>query len=97
MNKEDVVYWENDFSEEIFFIKHGLVKIYAKNNFPFASYGEGEHFGDTDVLNKSTRDGKAVAQSDCTFFSLHKDMLYNLFDQFPDMKREIEETTEKKR
>jgi CRP-like cAMP-binding protein len=60
-DKDDVIYWEGDFSEEIYFIKTGKVKLYAKNGFPFYSYKEGQHFGDSDVINKETRDGKAVA------------------------------------
>lgn len=41
VDKEDVIYWEGDFAEEIYFIKSGKVKLYAKNGFPFASYKEG--------------------------------------------------------
>lgn len=40
-DKDDVIYWEGDFSEEIYFIKTGKVKLYAKNGFPFYSYKEG--------------------------------------------------------
>lgn len=43
---DDVIYWEGDFSEEIYFIKNGKVKIYAKNSFCFAQYKEGQTFGD---------------------------------------------------
>jgi CRP-like cAMP-binding protein len=38
VDKDDVIYWEGDFSEEIYFIKLGKVKLYAKNGFPFALY-----------------------------------------------------------
>jgi CRP-like cAMP-binding protein len=41
VDKDDVIYLEGDFSEEIYFIKVGKVKIYAENGFPFASYKEG--------------------------------------------------------
>jgi len=61
VDKDDIIYWEGDFSEEIYFIKAGKVKLYAKSGFPFASYDEGKHFGDSDVIFKETRDGKAVA------------------------------------
>ena len=73
VDKDDVIYCEGDFAEEIYFIKTGKVKLYAKNGFSFISYKEGQHFGDTDVIYRETRDGKAVAQTDCLFYSLHKD------------------------
>lgn len=46
VDKEDVVYWEGDFAEEIYFIKSGKIKLYVENGFPFASYKDGQHFGD---------------------------------------------------
>jgi CRP-like cAMP-binding protein len=50
VDKDDVIYCEGDFAEEIYFIKSGKIKLYAKNGFPFASYKEGQHFGDPEVL-----------------------------------------------
>ena len=61
VDKDDVIYWEGDFSEEIYFIKQGEVKIYAKNGFSFLEYKDGKHFGDPEVIFKEPRDGKAVA------------------------------------
>ena len=61
VDKDDVIYWEGDFSEEIYFIKSGKVKLYGKNSFPFHTYKDGEHFGDPEVIFKEPRDGKAVA------------------------------------
>lgn len=80
VDKDDIIYWEGDFSEEIYFIKTGKVKLYAKNGFPFAQYKEGQHFGDSDVIFKETRDGKAVAQTDCMLYSLHKDYIEQLYE-----------------
>mgnify|MGYP000683143663 CR=1 FL=1 len=75
VDKDDVIYLEGYFSEEIYYIKVGKVKIYAENGFPFASYKEGQQFGETNVIFKEVRDGKAVAQTDCLLFTLHKDNL----------------------
>jgi len=94
--KDDVIYREHDFSEDIYFIKAGRVKLYSKN-LPFASYKEGEHFGDNDVIHKENRDGKAVAQTDCTFYSLHKDHLEKILDQFPEQRAIFEEEAARKK
>lgn len=40
------MYWEGDFAEEIYFIKTGKIRLYAENGFPFATYSDGQHFGD---------------------------------------------------
>ena len=80
VDKYDVSYWEGDFSEEIYFIKSGKVKLYAKNGFSFLQYKDGQHFGDPEVIFKEPRDGKAVAYTDCLFYSLSKDDLDKLLD-----------------
>jgi len=43
------------------------------------------------VLFKETRDGRAVAQTDCLFYGLHKDDLEKLIEQHDDMKKIIYE------
>ena len=58
---EDVIYWEQDFAEEIFFIKAGKVKLFSSNGYAFMSYKERQVFGDYDVIFREPRDGKAVA------------------------------------
>ena len=50
MEKDDTIYREGDFSEEIYFIKTGKVKLVALNGYAFAYYTEGMHFGDNDVI-----------------------------------------------
>ncbi|CDW91576.1 cation channel family protein [Stylonychia lemnae] len=97
VDKDDEVYQEGDFAEEIYYIKSGKIRLYAENGFPFASYQEGQHFGDPEVLFKETRDGKAVAQTDCLFYALHKDDLEKLIDQHDDMKKIIYEQALKKK
>ena len=41
VDKDDVVYYEGDFAEEIYFIKSGKIRLYAENGFPFATYSDG--------------------------------------------------------
>lgn len=97
VDKDDVVYQEGDFSEEIYFIKIGQVKLYAKNGISFATYNEGECFGDSDVIFKEPRDGKAMAFKDCLFFSLHRDNLEKLLDTYPDMREHVNQMAEEKK
>jgi CRP-like cAMP-binding protein len=46
VDKGDVIYVDGEFSEEIYFIKQGKVKLFATNGFPFLTCKDGEHFGD---------------------------------------------------
>ena len=64
---------DGEFSEEVYFIKTGNVKIYAKNGFSFGKFVDGQHFGEAEVMHKIPREGKAVAETDCVLYSLHKD------------------------
>ena len=50
MEKDDTIYREGDFSEEIYFIKTGKIKLVALNGYSFAYYNDGMHFGDNDVI-----------------------------------------------
>lgn len=36
VDKDDIIYMKDDFSEEIYFIKTGKVKIFAENGYAFA-------------------------------------------------------------
>lgn len=61
VDKDDVIYNELDFAEDIYFIKTGKIKLLARNGYPFATYKSKQCFGDYDVLFREPRDGKAVA------------------------------------
>jgi CRP-like cAMP-binding protein len=80
VDKNEVIYSIGEFSEEIYFIKQGKVKIYASNGFPYASCKDGEHFGDYEVILNHQREGRAVAFTDCLFYTLTKDDLDDLFE-----------------
>lgn len=41
VDKDDIIYGEGDLSEEIYFIRRGLIKIYDMNGLPFADFNEG--------------------------------------------------------
>jgi CRP-like cAMP-binding protein len=95
VDKDDVIYWEGDFSEEIYFIKQGKVYLYGKNSKPFNDYKDGEMFGSIEVIFKEPRDGKAVAQTDSVLYTISKDELAKLFLEFPDMLERLKVDSEK--
>jgi signal-transduction protein with cAMP-binding, CBS, and nucleotidyltransferase domain len=46
----DKIYEEGEFSEVLFMINKGTVKLYTYNGYAFAQYTNGEHFGDSEVF-----------------------------------------------
>lgn len=61
VDRGDVLYYDGEYAEEIFFIKQGKVKLFATNDFPFMTLKNGETFGDFEVIFNEHRMGKAVA------------------------------------
>lgn len=88
---------DGEFSEEIYFVKQGKVKLFAKNGFPFLTCKDGEHFGDEEVLFKESRVGKAVATTDCLLYTLAKEDLEELFSIHKGMRAELIEQAKRKR
>ena len=70
---------------------HGILKL----SFPFVMYLEGSYFGDSDVLTtgdrRYERDATAVAQSECHFFVLSRDIIQSLKRTFFNEIKEMEE------
>ena len=46
-----LVYRIGDYSDEIFFILKGSIKLIDENGIYFKSYSEGTYFGDLEILN----------------------------------------------
>lgn len=59
--KDDTIYLQGDFSENMYMIFKGRVSLYAQNGYVFTSYSEGDLLGDSDALLDEVRDSKAVA------------------------------------
>lgn len=59
--KDDTIYLQGDFSENMYMIFLGRVSLYAQNGYVFTSYSEGDLLGDSDAFLDEVRDSKAVA------------------------------------
>jgi CRP-like cAMP-binding protein len=80
IDKGDVLYFEGDFSEEIYFIKQGKVKLFASNGYPYLNFKDGQNFGEVEVFFREQRKGKAIAQTDCLLYTLERDDLQSLLE-----------------
>jgi len=70
-------------------IYKGRVSLYAQNGHVFFSYGEGDLLGDQDALLEEVRDSKAIAQVNCTMYSVKMEDLEQLFIYFKESKSEM--------
>jgi len=60
----------------------------------FITYVEGSYFGDSDVFGQDAgkgRDSTAIAETECSLLVLHKKDLFSLFEDFGELKMEMEE------
>jgi CRP-like cAMP-binding protein len=55
----NTIYTDGEFSDYIYLIDSGSIKLYADNGLVFGSYRGGDTLGDNDVLVESRRNGTA--------------------------------------
>lgn len=79
----DTVYHDGAFSETVYLIYAGQVKLLAENGFAFALFRKGDHFGETDVFCGTRRNGTAQAQDNCMLYKLNKSDLEQVLLSFP--------------
>eukprot|EP00347_Sterkiella_histriomuscorum_P012023 403370187 len=73
LEKDDVLYWKGDLSEDIYFILKGTIRLYSGKGYPFVKYEQGSMFGDCDSLLNLPRVGKAIAQTHLNILILKVD------------------------
>ena len=95
--KDDTIYWQGDFSENVYMIYKGRVSLYAQNGYAFVSYGEGDLLGDSDALLDEVRDSKAIAQGNSTMYTLKMEQLDELFAQYQDAQAQMRRLADRKR
>lgn len=87
--KDDTIYWQGDFSENIFMIYKGRVSLYAQNGYVFTSYGEGDLLGDSDALLDEVRDSKAIAQVNSIMYTVKMEQLDELFSEHQQVQEKL--------
>ena len=87
--KDDKVYEDGGFSDEIYFIHQGGIKLYGDFGYPFASFKEGQTVGETDVFSGMKRNGTAICFTDCKLYKVFKSHVYSVLQDFPSIKANI--------
>ena len=100
---KDMLYYQGDHPEELFFILMGKVQIKyditegmvmdRKYNIPFNIYTQGSYFGDIELMigNLATngRDGTAEVDAESSFLFVTKINLFKTLKKFPNVAREM--------
>lgn len=86
---QDRVYEDAELSEYIFLLHKGRVNLYAQNGFPFASFKNGETFGDADALTGHSRCGTAKVLTKCTAYFINITDLFDVIAGAPTLKYKI--------
>ncbi len=79
LEKQEILYWKGDTSDEFYFISKGTLKLYNDQGNAFIKYSNGEMFGDSDALLDLPRDGKAQAITTVVLKSLQIKQFEQLF------------------
>lgn len=76
-------------SETLFLIHKGTVKLIAENNYPFAMYRSGDHFGFVDMFSGIRRNGTAQASEDCQLYKIQKNQIEDILSDYTSTKKKL--------
>lgn len=100
IGKDEYIFQEGEYADEMYFIKEGDVSIVLKefNNFEFMTITKGYHFGEVDLLFGDTRKYSYMASTDVELLALSKkDFTKIFFTEFRDIGCEIFTNANKRR
>lgn len=100
IGKDEYIFHEGEYADEMYFIKEGDVAIVLKefNNFEFMTIAKGYHFGEVDLLFGDTRKYTYMASTDVELLALSKkDFTKIFFSEFRDIGCEIFTNAHKRR
>lgn len=89
VDRGDVLYRENDCSEELYYIKQGKVKLFTEVGIHYLTLKDGDQFGDEELLFNESRKSRAVAITDCMLYTLLREDLELVLDQYREVKGEL--------
>ena len=83
-SKKDVIISQGDLVTDIYFILHGTVNIISgEDEILFKTLGEGQEFGDIEVLLKLKRVFSAVAACEVTLLVMRENYIKKIKNEFP--------------
>ena len=88
----DVIYTDDKYANSMYLIHQGYVKLYAENDFPFAVFRVGHHFGDVDIFCSQKRNGTAKAMDSCSFYKIRRHDIQNVIVDYPISKAKLIES-----
>lgn len=90
-----VFFHEGDEAGGMYIIKHGMVKISAKNggeDKDLATLVDNGFFGEMGLISDKPRNATATALSDCEVFELSKDNFYRAMESLPHLSEKVSKT-----
>lgn len=92
----DYVFREGEVGKKMYFINNGRVEITSEKNKIHAIVGEGGFFGEVALLNHAPRIASVKALDFCTFYSLDRDALESVFEEFPEFAKQIKKASQER-
>jgi hypothetical protein len=86
----EILYEENDFPEEVYFIKSGRIFLKIQESLIFRTFNEGSYFGEIEIFEDTHRDSTAViGSSSADLYTLNKTHFLDILKEY----EEVYETT----
>lgn len=86
-HKGNIIFFEEDLGDLIFFIVTGKVKISRTNEagkeIILSIIEEGDYFGEMSILDGETRSANVIALSDASVFIINKQDFYFILEKYP--------------
>ncbi|NP_999729.1 hyperpolarization-activated (Ih) channel [Strongylocentrotus purpuratus] len=87
----DYVIQEGTFGDRMFFIQQGIVDIIMSDGVIATSLSDGSYFGEICLLTRERRVASVKCETYCTLFSLSVQHFNQVLDEFPAMRKTMEE------
>lgn len=90
MKLREIVYFEGDPADEMFFIKVGQVNLRANNGIIFRIYSKGSYFGECEILNNTHRSETVQVKTQAAvFYILSASDVLEMMEEHSDIASEI--------
>jgi CRP-like cAMP-binding protein len=91
MSQEDILYEENEYADEIYFLFRGRVGyVLGEQRICFKYVVPGSYFGEIEVLYRIPRIDTTMAYSpNVELYSIERHVVLDVLDKFPDMRSEM--------
>jgi len=90
---EELMFAEGEYADEVYFLVTGRVNLKASNGIAFKTYVQGSYFGESEILENTTRTYTVqIASPIAELLAMSKAVFWSMMEEFPQVAQEVIET-----